>query len=432
MKRLTSLFSTLLVAGFIATSCAPATATPIQGQPDLLPRIEMTEGPAEKLVSIGFTTSLTGNLSQEARKQSNGFLLWMDDVNKRGGLLLDNNIIVKFEPKFYDDQSDSNQAISLYEKLVLEDNVTFLFSPYSSTLADVVAPIANQNQKIMISAGAASDSIFKKGYSGIYQIYTPASKYLNDSLDLLAKKDPTAKRIAIIYENDRFSTGVVESLKNYAESRGFEIVAFESYNSDTTDFVPLIKKLIDIAPDAIFGGGHAADGQALAKQVYENSLTVQFMALLVAPADSSFINIGQGAIGVVGASQWEPTVQFEVNFGPSVVSFNQAYQAAYSEEPTYHAAGGYAAGLVLEKALLEAGSLDQQKIKAALDNTNIVTFFGPIRFERSEASHGLQIGRKMIYIQWQRSPDGTFIKQIVWPEEGKSADLIYPMRSNSP
>ena len=142
--------------------------------------------------------------------------------------------------------------------------------------------------------------------------------------------------------------------------------------------------------------------------------------------------IGQGAFGVVGASQWEPTVQFEVNFGPSVVSFNQAYQTAYSEEPTYHAAGGYAAGLVLENAILEAGSLDQQKIKAALDNTNIVTFFGPIRFERSEASHGLQIGRKMIYIQWQRGPDGAFIKQIVWPEEGKSSDLIYPIRSNSP
>lgn len=427
MKKLLSTFAGLLIASLTLAACAPVIATPLASQPQLLPRIETSSAPKEQTVVIGFTTSLTGRLSQESKKQSNGLILWMNDVNNRGGLALNDKLIVKFEPRFYDDQSDSAQAVSLYNRLILEDNATFLFGPYSSTLADAVAPVADQNQKIMISAGAASDSIFKKGYGGLYQIYSPASSYLNDALDLLAQKDPKAKRIAIVFENDRFSISVVQSLKIYAETRGFEIVAFESYESDQTDFSAIIEKLINLAPDAIFGGGHWEDGQEFAKQVYRNSLKVKFMVLLSAPADADFAALNQAALGVIGASQWEPKAQFVVSFGPSVVDFNRAYQTAYAEEPGYQAAGGYAAGLVLEKALLDAGSLDQQKIKAALDALNIITFFGPQRFERSEAAHGLQVGRSMIYVQWQRNQDGPLTKEIIWPPEGRTADLKYPM-----
>jgi len=428
ITRLNTFPTLILLIALLLAGCAPSQATPIQGQPELPARIQPTQGAQEKTVVIGFTTSLTGSLSQEAKNQSNGILLWMNTVNQRGGITLKDGTIIKFEPKFYDDQSDPEQVAGLYEKLVFEDNVNFFFSPYSSTLADAAAPIADKYQKIMIAPGAASDSIFKKGYQGIYQVYTPASKYLNDALDLLAERDPQAKRIAIVFENDRFSTSVVESLKKHAESKGFEIVVFESYSSDTTDFVPLIKKLIELAPDAILGGGHLLDGQALARQAYENSLRVKFMALLVAPSDASFANIGQAAAGIIGASQWEPSVQIQPDFGPGVLEFNQAYQTAYATEPSYHAAGGYAAGLILEKAILEADSLEYAKLKTALDNISMVTFFGPIRFERANNSHGLQLGHKMIYTQWQFITENNLSKQIIWPDEAKTAEMVYPIR----
>lgn len=428
MARLNKFPTLILLIALLLVGCAPTQATPAQGQPELPPRIEATQGAQEKTVLIGFTTSLSGSLSVEAKNQSNGILLWMNTVNQRGGITLSDGSVIKFEPKFYDDQSEPEQVVELYEKLVFEDNINFFFSPYSSTLADTAAPIADKYQKIMIAPGAASDNIFRKGYQGIYQVYTPASKYLNEALDLLAEKDPEAKRIAIVFENDRFPTSVVESLKKHAESKGFEIVVFESYSSDTTDFVPLIKKLAELAPDAILGGGHIVDGQALARQVYENSLRVKFMALLVAPSDASFANIGQAAFGVIGASQWEPSVQIQPDFGPTVLEFNQAYQATYATEPSYHAAGGYAAGLILEKAILNADSIEYAKVKTALDNLNMVTFFGPIRFERANNAHGMQIGHKMIYTQWQYASENNLVKQIIWPDDARTAELIYPIR----
>ncbi len=55
-------------------------------------------------------------------------------------------------------------------------------------------------------------------------------------------------------------------------------------------------------------------------------------------------------------------------FGPSSSEFTSAYKAAYNEDPSYHAAGGYAAGLLLQQAIEEADSLDTQAVKTALDN----------------------------------------------------------------
>ncbi len=59
---------------------------------------------------------------------------------------------------------------------------------------------------------------------------------------------------------------------------------------------------------------------------------------------------------------------------------------------------------------------------------NIMTFFGHILFDASRESHGLQIGHSMVYIQWQGDPARLLEKQVVWPSEGATAELVYPLR----
>ncbi|MGC8855849.1 MAG: ABC transporter substrate-binding protein, partial [Anaerolineae bacterium] len=180
--------------------------------------------------------------------------------------------------------------------------------------------------------------------------------------------------------------------------------------------------------DAVIGGGHFADGQQFAKAIYDKGLKVKFIALLVAPPEPKFPEIGEAAFGVVGPSQWEPLAAFMPDFGPTGEEFIAAYKAAYNEEPSYHSAGGYVAGLILQKAIETAGSLDTQAIKAALDSMDMITFFGHIKFDTSAENHGLQIGHSMVYIQWQKDASGNFVKQVVWPAEVKTAEPVYPIR----
>jgi branched-chain amino acid transport system substrate-binding protein len=201
----------------------------------------------------------------------------------------------------------------------------------------------------------------------------------------------------------------------------------EGYDTGTTDFAPIVNKIQGVAPDAVMGGGHFADGQQLAKALFDKKVGAKFVSLLVAPPEPTFAEIGDGAFGIVGPSQWEPQAAFTPDYGPSGKDFVDAYKAAYGEDPSYHAAGGYAAGLILQKAIETAGSLDKDAVKAALDGMNMTTFFGKVKFDTSAANHGLQIGHSMVYIQWQKDASGNLVKQVVWPAEGKSADPIYPI-----
>jgi len=439
MKRISTLILALVLIGsLLLASCAPQPAAPQEPAQPAATEETTSEEPmpaAEVKAVIGFTASQTGSLNVESTRQVNGLNLWMKQVNDAGGVKLSDGSVVKFESKFYDDESNKDRVQELYTRLATEDNANFLISPYSSGLADAAAVIAEQYGKVMITTGAASDSTYMKGYTLVFQAYTPASKYLTGAADLLAATDPSVKKIAIVHENDKFSTDVSTALNEYALAQGYEIVLFEGYDSGTTDFAPFINKIAEAAPEAIMGGGHFQDGSTFAKQLSEKNIDVKFVALLVAPPEPSFAELGAAALGIIGPSQWEPLANFNAEaakavgmdfYGPSSQEFTDAYKAAYTEDPSYHAAGGYIAGLLLQKAIEQAGSLDPQAVKTALDSVDLLTFFGHIKFDTTAEAHGLQVGHSMVYIQWQG--DATNLaKQVVWPQEGATAETVYPL-----
>jgi ABC-type branched-subunit amino acid transport system substrate-binding protein len=384
-----------------------------------------------KTILIGFTASQTGKFNVEAIRQINGLNLWMDKVNAGGGIKMPDGSVIIVAAKFYDDESKKERVQALYTKLISADKADFLISPYSSPLTDAAAVIAQQYNKIMITTGAASDSTYQKGYTLVYQIYTPASRYLTGAVDLLAKMHPKAKKIAVVHEKDKFSTDVVNALKAYAKKKGYQIALFEGYEPGATDFAPFINK-IPAEVDAVMGGGHFADTSTFAKQLFEKGVKAKMVALLVAPPEPKFAELGNAAKGVIGASQWQLEAKYSPEaakkagiewFGISVADFDKEYKAKYKEEPSYHSAGGYVAGLILEAAIKKAGSIDTAKVKAALDAMNALTFYGNIKFATGPKDHGLQEGHEMVYTQWQEK-DGKLVNTIVWPVEAQTAPAI--------
>ena len=434
MKRVSFTFAMLLTL-VLAVGCARPPAVPPQAPPTAPPTAALSPIPVVKTVVIGFTASQTGKLNVESTRQINGINLWIEQVNAAGGLQLPDGTRVRFEAKFYDDESNKDRVQELYTRLINEDKADFLISPYSSGLADAAAVIAEQYGKIMITTGAASDTTYKKGYTLVYQSYTPASRYLTGAFDLLATLDPAVKKVAIIHENDKFSTDVSDAAKVYGEDKGYEIVLYEGYDSGTSDFAPFINK-IPAGTEAIMGGGHFADGSTFARQLFEKGVQMKFVAILVAPPEPKFAELGDAALGIVGPSQWEPQANYTPEaaqkaglewFGPTVGEFVSAYKAKYNEDPSYHSAGGYAAGLILQKAIEAAGSLETEKLKAALDNMAIMTCYGAIKFDTSAEAHGLQTAHEMVYIQWQKDAAGNLVKQVIWPVEARSAEALYPL-----
>lgn len=438
MKRL-SLILTILVLMSLVAACGAQTAAPAAEPAPATDQVApAADQPAaasgeSKTAVIGYTASNTGKLQVESVRQKNGLDLWIQQINAAGGVKLADGSMLKFDTKSYDDESNNDRIQELYTKLATDDKADFLISPYSSGLAASASVIAEQYGKPMITTGAASDSNYKQGYTLVYQAYTPASSYLTGAIDLLMAKSPDTKKIAVVHENDKFSTDVATALKEYAEANGFEVALFEGYDSGTTDFAPFINKIQQAAPQAILGGGHFQDGSTFARQLSEKGVAVPYVGLLVAPPEPKFAELGDAAVGVIGPSQWEPQAAYNADaakaagltyYGPTVQEFIDAYKAAFNEDPSYHAAGGYAAGLILQNAIERAGSTDAEAVKKALDATDVMTFFGHIKFNTTAEAHGLQEGHDMVYVQWQKDASGNLVKQIVWPTEAASAELI--------
>ena len=436
------IFAVLVMIGMLLSSCAPAAPTeaPVAPAPTEAPAEEQpaaTEAPAmtEETITIGFTSSLTGAQEVSSKRQVAGFNLWMDQVNDAGGIKLSDGTVVKVAAQTYDDESAKERVQELYTRLITEDNADFLISPYSSGLTAAASIIAEQNGKIMITAGAAEDDAYKTGNTSLFQLYTPGSQYLLSTVDMLKTLDPEAK-VAIVHENDKFSTSVVEGLKPYLESQGFEVVLEEGYASETTDFGPVINKLVESGATVLLGGGHYPDGSTFARQLYERKAGLKFISLLVAPADSKFPELGDAALGVSTSSQWELAATHTPEeakalgkpwYGPTGEEFASAYEEATGEKPTYHVAGGYMAGLLLQKAIEDAGSVDPEKVKAALEAMDIFTFYGGIKFDTSPEAHGLQIGHEMVVAQWQKDDTGKLARKVIWPADVANADPLYPV-----
>jgi len=427
MKRsLFSIFTTLILLSLVLSAC---------GTSNTSNATEAPTGGGEKTVVIGFTSSLTGSLEVSSKRQVDGFNLWMKQVNDAGGIKLSDGTVVKFEAKTYDDESNKDRVQELYTRLITEDNADFLISPYSSGLTAAASIIAEQNGKVMITIGAAEDDAYKTGNTSLFQLYTPGSLYLTSTADMLKTLDPSAK-IAIVHENDKFSTSVVDGLRPYLQSLGFEIVLDEGYASDTADFGPVINKIVDSGATVLMGGGHYPDGSTFARQLYERKVGLKMISLLVAPADSKFPELGDAALGVSTSSQWELAATHTKEeaaalgkewFGPTGQEFADAYKAATDGNPTYHAAGGYAAGLILQKAIQDANSTDPGAVKAALNAMDIITFYGGTHFDTTADAHGLQLAHDMVVAQWQKDDTGQLVRKVIWPKEVANADPLYPI-----
>jgi len=379
---------------------------------------------AEDTITVGFTDSQTGPLNVDSLGQQHGYEFWRDEVNAKGGIKAGGKTYkVKFVS--YDDQSVGGRVQQLYTRLINQDKANFLFSPYSSGLTAPAAVISEQYSRIMIDSGGAEEKPFEQGNKYLFMVITSASHYLSGAVAALKAKDPSAK-IAMVYSDDPFSKAVLAAAAQQAKAAGLQIVMNEAYSPSTTDFGPIVNKIVSSNADAVLGGGHYSDGATLARQMHDQKANMKWISLLVAPADDKFGDLGASALGVTVPSQWELQVNYKPQFGPTTAAFAKAFQDKFHLKADYHAASGYTSGVVLQHAIELAGSIDPEKVTAALNGMDITTFFGHIKFMTDPGHHGLQAAHEMVLAQWQMV-NGKLGRQVVWPQAAKSADLLFPI-----
>lgn len=359
-------------------------------------------------IVVGTSVALTGKYARTGQEQLQGFQMWVDEVNARGGLLGR-----KVALKYYDDESKPETGAKLYEKLITDDKVDLLIGPYSSDVTMAASTVAEKHNFPMVSSGASASEIWERGYKNTFGLYTLAELYMDQILEF--GKSKGLKKIALVYENTSFPRGVASGVRSKAKALGMQIVYDEEYGKASTDFTSTIVKIKAKKPDMIIGGSYLPDSTAFVRQAKENRLYAKIFAFAVGPGLPDFgKNLGLDAEGVMGNTQWEPTLKL-----PGAREFSEKYKAKYGHEPGYHAGGGYGAGYVLEEAVKKAGSTDRNKVREALFALDTVNAFGRFKVDKT----GRQIGKPAYAVQWLNGE-----RHIVFPVEAATAKVVYPFK----
>jgi len=373
-------------------------------------------------IIFGAAVSLTGSQSREGGLTRQGYDLWSDWINARGGIVI-NNVKHPVQIAYEDDQSNANLSATLVQKLITTEKAQFILGPYGSTATATDAVVAERNGIPMVESNGAAQSIFSHGYKYTFGVLSPANKYLTGVIDMAATLSPKPTTIAMLAANDSFSLEVSKAVEDYATTKGMTVVFTKSYPAAAPDVSGLISQAKAANPDIVMNSGHLAESIAINKAAKQLGLNAKIFAYSVGPSTPDFISaLGADANYVYDGSQWTPQVKYKPSFYLSVSDYVKAYQTKYNstDPPDYHVAESTAGCLAFEKAIENAGSLDPSKVRDALAALDVMTFFGQIKFD----SRGLNIYKPMVVEQIQNGTHYT-----VFPADVANGQPKYPTPS---
>src|SRR5438067_3601763 len=108
-------------------------------------------------IVFGAAVSLTGAQSKEGNLTKQGYDLWLDWINQRGGIVV-NGVKHPVQIKYEDDQSTPNLSATLVQKLITDEKAQFILGPYGSAATATDAIVAEKNGIPMVEANGAAQS----------------------------------------------------------------------------------------------------------------------------------------------------------------------------------------------------------------------------------------------------------------------------------
>ncbi len=274
----------------------------------------------------------------------NAVQLAVEQINENGGI--DGK---KIELIFEDDNSSAEEAATAMNKLVNIDNVDYIISAQGSGATSAIAPVAQNNKRIlMVVLGSApgitktGDYIFRSMVSDIYQA-VKMNEFING--------DSTINKVAGLYVNDAYGVGIKNIIN---KNDKIEIVANEMFESGASDFKTQLLKIKESNPDVLMLVAHKNEYPLILKQIKELRLQTKIIASETFKDENILVESGLASEGIYALFMIEST---------DYVNFNEEYKERFNENPSGFSKYAYDGAMALIKAIQETESTEEAKNK---------------------------------------------------------------------
>jgi branched-chain amino acid transport system substrate-binding protein len=377
-------------------------------------------------IILGSAISFTGKYATNGIHASNGYNLGVKRVNEMGGVKVGGKSY-KLKIKYYDDESTPARGAQLAERLIRQDGIKFMLGPYSSGLTKAVAPVTAKYKIPMVEAEGASRSLFTQGNKYIFAVLSTSEQYLASAIALAAEiaikngRKPQDLKMAMAFENDPFSLDVRAGVMDDAAKYGIKIVIDDKLPRDLADMSATLTKVKALKPDILVISGHSKGAATAARQIKEMKIDVPIIALTHCEAAKVIKKFGAATNGFLCPTQWAETLSYFGAYFGKAADFDKLFKKTYKgyKNVPYQAAQAAAAVLVYKEAFERADSFDTEKVRQALTETDMKTFYGSIRFSKA----GNNIAKPMVLRQIQNGK-----LNVVAPSKWASSPVEWPRK----
>ncbi len=354
-----------------------------------------------------------------------------DELNKAGGVSVGGRrALVELIRADTNEIESTADAAKAAERAITGDKADFLVGGFRSEAVLAMQEVAMDHRRIFLGAGALHSRLganveqnpqryrywFRvsplKDADFVLQSFT----VLQHIADQVRKRPGSAiPKVAIVAEKAPWVEGIVAAAQKNLPALRMDVIGVWQPQPGATDLGVELAAIEKAGADIVFTALSGPAGVALGRQMGERGSKAVAFGINSEAQKEEFWQATAGRGNHVATLE----TFAEVELTPKTIPFLRAFRERFKRPPS-HNAGTYDAVLLLAAAIERAGTLEADKVVAALEAAPFTGASGVIEFDKRHDAVWGPGKVSGVAVQWQ---DGK--KVAFWPPEAKG---VQPLR----
>lgn len=285
------------------------------------------------------------------------------------------------------EDAGSDPAATARRYVRLADRTDLLFGPYGSGPTRAVAEALADGPAVIWNHGGAA---IEPTGARVVSVLGPAERYWAGLAEVLRALECPLRQVAILSGRTGFGRATAGGAIAALRRVGHEPLLVEDLEAERAD--ASAAKVLSAGARAVVAGGRIEEEAALGRALFDADVAV---GLVLCGTEMACEMFGEAVEGWFGPAQWWPG-------GPPP-------PIALPPGADYPAAQALATGLIAQRAVSLAGSLEPDALWASALKLRTRTFLGPFAVDRQ----GRQVAHAPLIVRWVRV-DGQLRREVAW------------------
>jgi len=294
---------------FLALTAVASAAAMIMAACSSSSTTTSSSGTASKSpILIGTSLSLTGDFSVDGQAFERGYNLWVQEINKNGGLLGH-----KVTLKVLNDNSDPATVATNYSQLISADHAAFVFGPFSTLLTASAAPVAARNHYAFIEGAGGGPLVFSLKLPNLFAVSPVVADQLIPFADWVASlpANQRPKTAAYPMVTDPFAVPMVQNAQAILQKAGVKTVYNKIFPAENPAYKAGADQIAALKPDMVVIGSPDVPGvQSIMQAFMQQHYNPKILAASAGPDQGSAfltaIGGAKNATGTMVPNGWYP------------------------------------------------------------------------------------------------------------------------------